>query len=137
MKNIYLLIALGAIFLTGCSSSPKHIVENEKADEAFVSKNSPNIVATCILDEWQKAIDELNDDDDYIILFSSFTTKITKSDNGYYVSLNHDSDAHLLADITKTISGSSVNFYYPQSFEVVRVIFRGNWRSSLGVVSKC
>jgi hypothetical protein len=108
MKNIYLLMVLGAIFLTGCSSSPKHIVESEEANEAFVSKNSPNIVATCILDEWKKVIDEW--EDDKIIFFSRLNTEITKSDNGYFVSLNYCSDLHLLADITKTISGSSVNF---------------------------
>jgi hypothetical protein len=125
MKNIYLLIALGAIFLTGCSSSPKHIVENEEANEAFVSKNSPNIVATCILDEWKKVIDEW--EDDKIIFFSRFNTKITKSNNGYYVSLNLGSDFYSLADITKTMSGSNINVYYTESFVF---LFKKSWRRS-------
>jgi hypothetical protein len=133
MKNIYLLIALGAIFLTGCSSSPKHIVENEEANEAFVSKNSPNIVATCILDEWEKILEK---SDEYIIGFSSLNTEITKSDNGYYVSLNYGSDLHLLADITKTISGSSVNFY--NVLFAVEFTPRGDWRSDYRkAASKC
>ena len=133
MKNIYLLIALGAIFLTGCSSSPKHIVENEEAYEAFVSKSSPNVVATCILDEWDKILDK---SDDHIIGFSSLNTEITKSDNGYYVSLNYGSDVHLLADITKTVSESSVNFYrVPLAIEFTP---RGDWRSHYReAASKC